>query len=464
MNRHVNGPLPKVVEGFYKIKQDFFIFCQIYILKGVMNLTAEVAILNKYGVALAADSAVTIGNETKNKVYNSANKLFALSKKFPVGIMIYGNAEYMSIPWEVIIRDYREQHGNIEFDNLSECAFNFIEFIKSNDNYKSEEAEQIFVHKTFSSVFQDILNNVNGEINKKFNGSPQENQVVELIREQFEFFKNQFENKYQFLDDFNSDFVGLFITKHKDIMDQIIAQRVFVPLSDEIKDKIYHVGAYIFSKDFFFNELSGITITGYGKEEIFPRLFEFHIGGMICDKLKYKEATHTIINIIDKQNGVECPAAVRAFAQRQMVHSFMSGIDPSLQRKIQGLLKGLFDQIPGILNNNLQKPLDQNSKKLADDIFDKVLNLFEVELNKVKQNEYINPIVETVEILPKEELAPMAEALLNLTSIKRRISKDAESVGGPIDVAVISKGDGFVWVKRKHYFKPELNYQFFQNY
>jgi hypothetical protein len=24
-------------------------------------------------------------------------------------------------------------------------------------------------------------------------------------------------------------------------------------------------------------------------------------------------------------------------------------------------------------------------------------------------------------------------------------------------VAVISRGDGFVWVKRKHYFPPELN-------
>jgi hypothetical protein len=44
------------------------------------------------------------------------------------------------------------------------------------------------------------------------------------------------------------------------------------------------------------------------------------------------------------------------------------------------------------------------------------------------------------------------------------MSLDAETVGGPIDVAVISKGDGFVWIKRKHYFKAELNHQFFKNY
>ena len=39
-----------------------------------------------------------------------------------------------------------------------------------------------------------------------------------------------------------------------------------------------------------------------------------------------------------------------------------------------------------------------------------------------------------------------------------------ETVGGPVDVAVISKGDGFIWIDRKHYFSRELNDQFVQNY
>lgn len=67
-------------------------------------------------------------------------------------------------------------------------------------------------------------------------------------------------------------------------------------------------------------------------------------------------------------------------------------------------------------------------------------------------------------MLPKDELAAMAEALVNLTSFKRKVSMETETVGGPIDVAVISKGDGFIWIKRKHYFKSELNPQFFANY
>lgn len=53
---------------------------------------------------------------------------------------------------------------------------------------------------------------------------------------------------------------------------------------------------------------------------------------------------------------------------------------------------------------------------------------------------------------------------ISLTSLVRRMQPGEETVGGPVDVAVISKGDGFVWINRKHYFKPELNASFFSNY
>jgi len=43
-------------------------------------------------------------------------------------------------------------------------------------------------------------------------------------------------------------------------------------------------------------------------------------------------------------------------------------------------------------------------------------------------------------------------------------SVETDTVALPIDVAVISKGDGLVWIKRKHYFNRDLNHQFFSNY
>ena len=53
-------------------------------------MTAIVGILNKRAACVAADSAVTFGNGFK--IHNSANKIFPVGEKHPVGIMIYGNA------------------------------------------------------------------------------------------------------------------------------------------------------------------------------------------------------------------------------------------------------------------------------------------------------------------------------------------------------------------------------------
>ena len=50
--------------------------------------------------------------------------------------------------------------------------------------------------------------------------------------------------------------------------------------------------------------------------------------------------------------------------------------------------------------------------------------------------------------------------MVNLTSFKRHCTKSVETVGGPIDVLVITKGDGPIWVKRKQYFDIKDNIDF----
>ena len=61
------------------------------------------------------------------------------------------------------------------------------------------------------------------------------------------------------------------------------------------------------------------------------------------------------------------------------------------------------------------------------------------------------------------EQVTVARSLVNLNSFKKRMSMSLETVGGAVDVAVISKGDGFIWIDRKHYFDPALNPHFVHN-
>jgi hypothetical protein len=73
-------------------------------------MTAEIIVVNKNAIAMAADSAVTVGNPFGTpKIYNTVNKLFNLSKNAPVAIMVYGNAECLGLPWETMVKSYRKR-------------------------------------------------------------------------------------------------------------------------------------------------------------------------------------------------------------------------------------------------------------------------------------------------------------------------------------------------------------------
>jgi hypothetical protein len=115
-------------------------------------MTAEIAILNRTGVALAADSAVTIGD---SKVYNTVNKLFTLSKYHPVGVMIYGNAEHMTIPWETIIKAYREQCGKKSFPTVKQYGLDFVRFLQR-EFLMDRKDERRRILQIWSAYFEDM--------------------------------------------------------------------------------------------------------------------------------------------------------------------------------------------------------------------------------------------------------------------------------------------------------------------
>jgi hypothetical protein len=94
-------------------------------------MTAEIAIMNKSALALAADSAVSIPYGKGFKIYNT-HKLFSLCEASPVGIMVYENADLMSVPWETIIKQYRkDSDGAAPLDTLEEYGAHFISYLNN---------------------------------------------------------------------------------------------------------------------------------------------------------------------------------------------------------------------------------------------------------------------------------------------------------------------------------------------
>jgi hypothetical protein len=62
-----------------------------------------------------------------------------------------------------------------------------------------------------------------------------------------------------------------------------------------------------------------------------------------------------------------------------------------------------------------------------------------------------------VPALPIQDAIDLAQFLVETTLKFSRFKPGAQTVGGPIDIAAITKHEGFKWVKRKHYYDTILN-------
>ena len=51
-----------------------------------------------------------------------------------------------------------------------------------------------------------------------------------------------------------------------------------------------------------------------------------------------------------------------------------------------------------------------------------------------------------------QDLAQLAENLIAMTNLERLMTFREEGVGGPIDLAIISKNNGFTWLNRKSWY------------
>lgn len=421
-------------------------------------MTAEIVIMNKMGVAMAADSAVTVAGK---KVYNSANKLFMLSKYHPVGIMIYGNAEFMGFPWEVLIKLYREELGNREFETVADYANSFLEFLAST-NHISEQDEISYVAQVAFPIYAEVINRVRNSIDALLQQKTTvddkdtltiidreiSKMLVEITQRDFDF-----EMAPKIEAQLAKKFAPILIKRLAAAFDKL-------PLTAAQQKKLGKIGAMAITRKVF-NHESGIVLAGFGRTEVFPSMLSCAIKCRASGRVirSNTETAQISSSIADGSTAV-----IKPFAQGEMVHAFMGGVDPSLSKLSFDYLEKVFREFPIKLLEHFKLPNEASLRPILVQAGHEVFKNYMSALRDYQRENHINPVLSAVASLPKDELAAMAESLINLTSFKRKVTIETETVGGAIDVAVISKGDGFIWIKRKHYFQPQLNQHFAENY
>lgn len=400
-------------------------------------MTAIIGVMNKHAVAIAADSAVTLGGG--RKVLNSANKLFSLSKHHPVAIAIYGNAELVGTPWEIIIKEYRKNLKDKSLAHVSDYVDDFFDFIRLKQYYCFDATDALNHLKQYilgfcynlrqnvpparlTQVFENICSNVSTDYLEGFSDS-----TVKFLK------KNVSNELDKGIQDLIKSGLTLTLAEARKLLINLLTKGIPPILS------------------------SGLVFTGYGEEEIFPSVFSCEVGCIINGVLAVKRQQPIQIN--NANDASICP-----FAQTDVMHTILSGISPQVQSIYADSLAKTIQSFTIQLANAINTKDPQLAQQIRGISIDPFIKTFINLSQQAQANHYTAPFVNSVASLEKEDLSDFAESLITLTSLKRKVSPDQETVGGPVDVMVISKGDGIIWMKRKHYFDAEKNHHFFSNY
>lgn len=434
-------------------------------------MTAEIAVFNKSAVALAADSAVTIsGGDGINKIYNGADKLFALSKHHPVGIMVFGSASICGIPWEMIIKEFRKKIGNEHFNTVGEYAQKFWDFLCDGEHLIPRDLRENYLIDTFTNrFFNALINHIDQERIQKF---IDENGIRPTISETYNILEEEANSVLsglsttEYLEGFGEEDIDaakpFAFPIAREVCDNKLLKEDGTPIPESLYEVIGNLFATITCKKSNFGPNTGLVFAGYGELEYMPAILAFDVLGFFQNKLRFSQNLNK-----SSSGGV---SAIKAYAQEEEVETFLHGISKNLR---DFMLVGFEVENSRLLNDiseriNATSATEPEKEKLINDFSNKLAETL-ISYNGIISNHindnFSSKVTEMIEFLPKQDLAYMAESLVNLTAFKRKISNDNETVGGPIDVAIISKGDGFIWVKRKHYFNKDLNHHFFsRNY
>ena len=415
-------------------------------------MTSEVVMLNKDAVVLAADSAVTTGRDPHPRYSKAANKIFDICVHGNVAATIYSLAEIDGVPWELTLKLFREfDKATPQRPHLEGYVDALIAFLNGNaslfppSQIESQTAFRIgqaaaYILRTVSLLHPAFIDQTETPVNRTAAWAQGVADIAtQLVNENIE--------QPLTLADQQALQANAQIFE-QDISPVIVANQNW--LHANVTQLVALAIEVLVKRPTEFLDYTGAVIAGYGAEDIFPSFKHVYIYGHIGATLLWKEQKGYAITHTND-------AWIQPFAKSTMIDRFTDGFDPTLGTIIDGESLKFADA--------LTQDLIQAGFAIPPAVSAPIIATRHTEFKESWRNQNWNknfhPLRRVLNSLSVSEMGHLAESLLVLEELRERVTSPSESVGGPVDVAVITKAEGLIWLKRKHYFPSELNSRYF---
>ncbi len=414
-------------------------------------MTSEIAVLNQRAVALAADSAVTLVDGGMVAVRNDQRKLFNLVNGKPIGLMFFGVADVMGHPWDHLIENYQAKVKPAAFAHVGDYATSFFGSLDGLEEFFPRDRQTDEYRRLLASVYryafqfaQYLRETSDGELAKASDAAILDVAVERIWR------------SYQTREDgspradlpcFPKDFAKRVQSEYGNVAEEIISVG-FAPLglSKQTHQRLKDIAVYCVVKDLFLEDVTGLVFSGFGTDDRYPSIATCYMSAIVGGIAKRGAP------MIDNIDG-DIRSRIRLFADSGVTNAFIRGIDFDLERRMYGIFRsmmhGLVDQVIDGMPSQDAAAREAMRNRFQRDFVPRYFEAVHKMIADYQQQSFINPVLRVLEIASRNELADTARELVNLNVFRKRITAQKQTVGGAIDVAVISRESGFQWSSRQ---------------
>jgi hypothetical protein len=411
-------------------------------------MTSEIAVMNQRAVAIAADSAVTLIDGGTVVVRNDQRKLYNLLAGRPVGVMFFGVADIMGHPWDRLIEHYEKKVKPKEFAHLGDYAVSFTGMLDNLSEFFPADRQKDDYKRLLASVYRYIFH-LAQYLRETGDAAISDTAVLEeaIARIWHDYQFNDNGTPRADLACFPQGFGAKVAREYADVIGELVSYG-FSPfaLSQDATQKLKDIGVFCVVKDLFLEDVTGLVFAGFGSEDRYPVVVTYLLSAIVGGIVKRAQAS---VDEID----TEVRSKIRMFADSEVTHAFIRGIDYGLERRVYGamrtMLHGIADQVVGAFPQVDAGQREDVRRHIQGEVVPQYLDAFRGMIGDYQQQAYINPVLRVLEIAARNELAETAKELVSLNVFKKRIMAQKQTVGGVIDVAVISREGGFQWFTKQ---------------
>jgi hypothetical protein len=429
-------------------------------------MSSAIIFINKLGVAVAADSAVTIGE--RKAIFNTAQKIFPIGGKDKAQVLAitFQNTMFMGVPVELIFKKYSkfiEEHS-FSKNTIEDYMYDFIRFIEEQQHdFAFKDYEWKYMYWLFVEMFEEMFKKL-VQRSTASTDVPEEALLKDFFGELSNTIKAQiddhstFEKKDQIQNMVGKEFIdknypGLIEEAFRDRLAKFYNEKNgtdIVPEKMELDQSDARLLSYF--KTLVYESMqnhdtyreymsSGIYFVGYGEKSLYPSYWGIDAFAFLNGKVVYELDYRRTVRTND-------PSFFKTLAQDDTIISVISDVNWSSRYDIFSVVQSTIETSTStfIENNPASKEVIEKYQAELNENLEK-LNYFK-EYSNNRERKFLSSLA----VMGVVDMAEYAENLISLQSLKRKYELDAQNnatVGGPTDVAIITKFEGFKWIKTK---------------